>query len=197
MAVDDPFPTFERKTVDPTSLEPLYGVYAAEGGDRRFFAKEGKLFTQRSGGPALEALPAGDNKFFYADSLTWFELKEDKGTPQMAMYQQGAAKAELSLRTGPMPPEAKLVELPKSVLDRYVGSYRAAMGVAKVAIADGGPLTLQLGGQRPVPIKPVSQTEFLADGVDAKVVFHLDGTAVKRLVIHQGGRELPAERLPN
>lgn len=197
IAVDDPFPTFKRAAVDPASLEPFYGVYGADGGERRFFAKEGKLFTQRSGGPALEALPAGDNKFFYSDSLTWFEMRKERGTPQMAMYQQGAAKAELSLRTGPMPPEPKLVELPKSVLDRYVGDYLAAMGVAKVAIAEDGPMTLQLGGQRPVPIKPVSETEFLVDGVDAKVVFHLEGAAVKRLVIHQGGRELPAERSPN
>ncbi len=198
LAVGDPFPTFEKAELDPANYEGFYGVYAVEDGERRFFARDGKLFTQRSGGSALETYYAGDGKFFYPGSLSWFELtKADNGTPQMAMHQQGADKAEISLRTGPLPPEPRTVELPREILGRYVGSYKAVMGIAKVALGETGPMTLQLGGQQPVPIKPISETEFQAEGVDAKVVFHLDGSLVKQLVIHQGGRELPAERLPD
>lgn len=196
LAIGDPFPAFERVELDPKNIEPLFGVYKVEGDERRFFAKDGKLFTQRGGGRALEVQPAGGGKFFYPGSLTWFEIGEDAlGTPSMTMHHDGAAKGEQALRTGPIPSEPKTVELPKTLLARYVGSYQARLGVAKVAIADSGPMTLQLGAQQPVPIIPISETEFLADGIDAKVVFHLEGATVKRLIIHQGGRELPAERV--
>lgn len=198
LAVGDPFPSFEKAGIDPASYEDSFGVYAIDGGQRRFFARDNKLFTQRSGGPALEVYHAGDGKFFYPGSLSWFELsKGEDGTPQMAMHQEGANKADISLRTGPLPPEPMTVELPREALERYAGSYKAVMGIARVALGESGPMTLQLGGQQPVPLRAISETEFQAEGVDAKVVFHLDGSAVKQLVIHQGGREIPAERLPD
>ncbi len=198
LAVGDPFPSFQKTELDPASYDAFYGVYAVEDGERRFFARDGKLFTQRSGGPPLEVYHAGEGKFFYPGSLSWFELSKDRtGAPQMAMHQQGASKADISLRTGPLPAEPRTVDLPRTTLDRYVGNYKAVMGIARVALGESGPMTLQLGGQQPVPIRPISETEFLAEGVDARIVFHLEGSAVKQLVIHQGGRELPAERLPD
>ncbi len=196
MAIGDPYPAFEKAKVETSTLEPYFGVYAFDGGERRFFAKDGKLYTRRSGAADLEVFAAGGNRFFYGPNvLTWFEIQQgDGGKPTIAMYQNGSTKPELSKLTGPIPPEPKTVDLPRSVLGRYAGNYRAAPGMVKVAAPEAGPMTLQLGGQRPVPIKPISELEFVAEGVDAKVVFEMDGAKVKGLVLHQGGRELPAER---
>jgi D-alanyl-D-alanine carboxypeptidase len=197
LALGDPYPAFQKADVDAKALEPYFGVYALDGGERRFFAKEGKLYTRRSGAGDLEVFAAGGNRFFYgSDSLTWFEIKSDAaGQPTIAMYQNGSSKPELSVLKGPIPPEPKTVDLPRATIERYAGSYKAAPGILKVAAPEDGPMTLQLGGQRPVPIKPVSELEFLAEGVDAKVIFEMDGPKVKGLVLHQGGRQLPAERL--
>lgn len=196
LAVGDPYPTFEKAAIDLKSLEPLFGVYAIDGGERRFYARDGKLFTRRTGAPDLEAFAAGNDRFFYGrDALTWFEIRRDPaGKHVMAMHQEGASDAELAVRSGPVPADPKPVELPRSTLERYVGSYKAAFGVAVVAFA-GDALTFKLGGQREVVLRAVGPTEFLVEGVDAQISFKSDGGKATGLVLKQGPNQISAERV--
>jgi D-alanyl-D-alanine carboxypeptidase len=199
MALGDPYPSFTRVEIAPAALEPLLGVYAVEGGgDRLFFARDGKLFTRRKGAPELEVVAAGGNRFFYGpESLTWFEIVPgaDGAEPAMEMHQNGAKTAERALRSGPVPVQAATLALPRDVLARYVGEY--SLGPAKVTIGfgEGDSLTTQITGQRLLPMRATGPAEFEVAGVDAKVVFVVENGAVARLVIHQGGREMPAERI--
>ena len=197
LALGDPYPTFDKVKLDPAAVEPLLGVYPVDGGDRRFFMRDGKLYTRRTGGSDLEAFAAGGDRFFYGpDNFTWFEIRRGSGGKHvMAMYQNGATKPELSTRSGPVPPEPKAVEVPRATLELYAGDYDAKMAPIKVAINEAGRLALRLGTQEFVPLRATSATEFQAEGVDAKVVFHLAGGKVTKLVIHQNGRELPADRV--
>ena len=195
LAVGDPFPTFEKAAVDPATLAPWYGVYAVEDGERRFFARDGKLYTQRSGGSELEAFAAGNNRFFYDKSLTWFEIsRDDKGMPVIAMYHQGSTKAEISKRTGDIPPEAKAAEVARETLQTYVGDYSLGGGTAVVLLADDG-LTVKVGSQPTLRLIPRSDTEFAVEKVDAKVVFNAapEGPA-KSMTLHQGGQTMEAPR---
>jgi hypothetical protein len=57
-------------------------------------------------------------------------------------------------------------------------------------------LTVQLTGQQPIPMRPVSATEYIVQGVNARIVFHPENGQVNRFVVHQGGRELEARRAP-
>ena len=108
LAADDPFPTFEKVALDAKTVEPWVGLYKVKDGERRVFVRDGKLYTQRTGGGELEAFAAGNGRYFYPNSLTWFELKRDAaGTPVVAMYQQGAATAELAARSGADPARAQ------------------------------------------------------------------------------------------
>ena len=199
LALGEPYPTLKEAKVDAAAIEPLLGVYADQRGERRFFRRDGKLYTRRTGGSDLQVFAAGENRFFYGpDNLTWFEMRKDAaGKPVMAMHQNGATKPELASYKGPLPPEPKAADVPRATLQTYVGSYKAPPGIVKVAFADDGSLTIQLGPQRPVPIKPVSATEFLLEGVDAKLSFKADGGKVTGLVVNQGGREMSADRLPD
>jgi hypothetical protein len=71
MAIDDPFPTFTKHALDPKTVEPWVGVYPIKDGERRLFVRDGKLFTQRTGGGEVEAFAAGNRLFFYSDGLSW------------------------------------------------------------------------------------------------------------------------------
>jgi hypothetical protein len=195
LAVGDPFPSFQKADVDLAALEPWFGVYSVENDERRFFARDGKLFTRRRGGGELEVLPAGNKRFFYAKSLTWFEIsRDDKGVPAMAMYQQGSAKPELSKRTGPIPLEAKPAEVARETLQTYVGEYSVGGAMAVVLLAQDG-LTVKLGSQPTLRLIPRSATEFAVEKVDARVVFNAgpDGPA-KSMTLHQGGQTMEAPR---
>ena len=196
LAIDDPFPTFTRGELDTKAVEPWVGLYKVKDGERRVFLRDGKLYTQRTGGGELEAFAAGNGKYFYEGSLTWFELKRDPaGAPVVAMYQQGAAVPEVSPRAGDIPAEMPVAEVPQATLQSYAGTYETPAGRLLVALPEDGQMTVKLGGQEAIPVLAVTQTEFRLVGVDARVAFQVEAGKVTGAVIKQGGRELPAKRV--
>ncbi|HEX8644545.1 MAG TPA: serine hydrolase domain-containing protein [Allosphingosinicella sp.] len=200
LALGEPFPEFRPVPADRAAVEPLLGIYRVgpEGGaERRFFTREGRYYTQREDGPELEIFPAGDDRFFYGpNSLTWFRIaRREDGAHVMEMHQNGANEAEAAVRTGPVPPEAPPVVVPPEVLRTYVGTYTTEGPEVTIALGADGRLTVQLSGQPALGMRALSQTEFQVDRVGARIVFHVEGGAATRLVIHQGGRELEGRRV--
>jgi hypothetical protein len=61
-------------------------------------------------------------------------------------------------------------------------------------MAEGGALTIQLTNQPAIPLRATSDTEFVIEGVGARIVFHPENGQVNRFVIHQGGRQLEGRR---
>lgn len=198
-AIGKPFPSFSEVPFDATALAPAFGVYTIEGdgGTRRFFERDGKLYTQREGAAPTQVFAAGNDRYFYGpDSLTWFELQRaSDGGYAMLMRQGGEDPAQRAMRTGPIPPEAPTVSVPREVLQSYVGSYTSAVAPIVVALRDDGVLTLAFGPQPPNPLRALTDSEFAATGVDARIVFQRNAQgAVTGLVLRQGGGELPATR---
>jgi len=197
LALGDPYPVFARAEVDARTLAPLFGVYRVgdAGVSRRFFARGGKLYTLRDGGSDLEVFAAGEDRFFYGpNSLTWFRIeRRPDGGHVMAMHQNGNDSAERAVRTGDVPTDHRVAP---ALLSSYVGRYVTGGPTAEVAMGEGGVLTVQLTGQPALPLRPASDTEFMVQGVDARVVFHSENGQVSRLVIHQGGRQIEARRAP-
>lgn len=196
LAIGNPYPDFTEKEVPARELEPLFGAYKSELAERQFFAKEGKLFTRRAGGPEMRVFAAGEDRFFYGNnSLTWFKVtRESSGKHVMKMYHGGGDEAESSTRIGPVPAEPPPARVSRPELERLVGSY---MGPAPIVVAiDGdGHLTLKFGSQPITHLVPESATMFRVKEIDAKVSFQLAGDKVGGLTIHQGGRDLPAKRV--
>jgi CubicO group peptidase (beta-lactamase class C family) len=197
LAIGDPFPVFHAQPVDVKAVQPFLGVYKIEGGDaeRMFFEKDGKLYTRRSGGSDTQVFPAGNNRYFYEGGVTWFDIKP--GTPpMMAMYQNGASKPETATRAGPVPAAPKAVDVPRSTLERYVGSYMVGGDEAVVLLDDKG-LTVKLGPQPTLRLIPLSATGFSVEKVDAKVAFTAgaEGPATK-MTIYQAGQTIEAPRKP-
>jgi D-alanyl-D-alanine carboxypeptidase len=197
IALGDPYPELRAAPVDTAAIEPFLGVYALpDGAERRFFLRGGKLYTRRTGGADLEVLPAGDNRFFYGpDNLTWFRVMRDaSGAAAIEMFQDGEGPGVRSVRTGPIPPEAPAAAVPRETLASYVGRYVTPRGPVVVAWGENWTLTVQPGNQAPRALRAVSATEFGIEGVDARVVFQVEGGAAARLVIHQGSQEIVATR---
>lgn len=196
LAVGDAFPNFTRVATDPAALEPWFGVYdLGAGATRRFFARDGKLFAQRSGAPPREVFAAGQGRFFYGpETLSWFELKRGTdGKPMMAMHQNGDEATQDAVWAGPIP-AAIAVAVPRAVLENYVGRFATPFGIATTAVNADGTLTMQLNGP-PLPLRAISPTEFNADEVGARIVFKPGDGPVAGLIIEQGGQTIEATRL--
>lgn len=87
------------------------------------------------------------------------------------------------------------VALERSVLARYVGSYRMnTLLEFTVTLGERG-LSAQLTGQPALRIHPRSATEFAYRAVDASITFELDGETVTALVLHQNGQDVRCERI--
>jgi hypothetical protein len=200
LALGQPYQSFTATSPDMQALAPLFGVYrVGEGGvSRRFFSRGGKLYTRRDGGADLEVFAAGEGRFFYGlNSLTWFRIERGAdGAPVMQMHQNGNDRAESAVRIGDIPADPAAASVDRAVLESYVGRYQTSGPMADIAIGEGGVLTIHLTGQPALPLRPTSTTEFLVEGVNARIVFHGEGGQVNRFVVHQGGRELEGRRIP-
>jgi CubicO group peptidase (beta-lactamase class C family) len=197
MALGQPYPEFHKAPVAASDIEPLLGIYAAAAGERRFFAKEGRLFTRLKGGSDQEVFAAGGDRFFYGPTtLDWFEVRrEPAGMHAMLMYRGPAQTAEIAVRVGAVPADAALA-VRRDILERYVGTYRTEGRTAEVRLAEDGSLTLRVGRQEPRRLSPVSETDFRVEGMDATLAFHSTAGSVIDLTFRQGDHETRAERQP-
>ncbi|QIK95306.1 serine hydrolase [Sphingomonas sp. HDW15A] len=194
LAVGDPFEELKEAPLNAQAVEPFLGVYRTADAERTFFLKNGKLFTKRKGNSALPVLPAVGNRFFYPDSLTWFAIERGAdGMPVMQFHTDGERAAVPAVYAGPVPPEPAAVALPRADLERLAGNYQGPLPIV-VGIDEKGQLTLKFGPQPITHLIAESPTMFRVEEVDAKVEFKLDGGKASELLIHQGGRALPAKR---
>ncbi|HYE47369.1 MAG TPA: serine hydrolase domain-containing protein [Caulobacter sp.] len=191
LALGEPYPTFRPAEVAPETLAPLFGLYdAGQGPPRRFFSRDGRLFLAR-GDEEMEAFPAGEDRFFFGpEDLAWFRIeRRPDGAHILEAHPPEDAAPVRATRTGPVPPS---LVVPPEVLASYVGAYQTEGPLLTIALADGK-LTITPPGQAPIPMRPVSQTEFRLEGM--RLVFHPENGKVDRMTLYRGARELHGRRV--
>ena len=198
LVIGKPFP--ERKAIPlaPEILTRYAGVYKInDSSQRTVIVENGKLYTQRSGGPRMEAFPYSETEFFYAESLSNFRfvLGPDGKVSEMWMYQDGSDTPEKAARIGDAP-TLREIKLDPATYDRYAGDYELAPGFVLTVSRKGDKLMIKATGQGEVEVFPESETSFFVKEIDARITFVLgpDGKAAS-LVLHQGGRDMPGKKI--
>jgi CubicO group peptidase (beta-lactamase class C family) len=193
LALGEPIPVFARADVPAASLEPLFGAYDAQRGpDTRFFARDGRLWIGR-GDDEIEVFAAGDDRFFFGpEALAWFRIARlPDGAHAMEMHGAEAAVPVRAVRTGPVP--AAFAVAP-DVLAAYAGSYRTETLAVVVSLGENGRPSIAFAGGAPVPLRPVSETEFRVEGQPMRIVFHPENGSVDRFTLYRGARALHGTR---
>jgi CubicO group peptidase (beta-lactamase class C family) len=196
LAIGDPFPDFHEQPVNLKAVRHILGRYKVDGLDleRVFYSRGGKLFTKRSDAGEMEVFSAGGNRFFYKGGTIWFDVVKGNSGLVMKMYQNGSHAAQVAKRVGPVPLPPKPVNVPRAVLQRYVGSYSVGGDVAVVTLGESG-LSVKLGAQPTLLLIPRSMTEFEVEKAGARMVFNGPESApAKSLTIRQGGQTIEAPR---
>ncbi|MGA3236103.1 MAG: serine hydrolase [Bryobacteraceae bacterium] len=108
--------------------------------------------------------------------------------------------ALLALLVGPCSGQdtaRKEVTLDTQTLSRYVGAYRMTSGADMLITLENNQLFSKLGNQQAIPIFPESKTMFFPKVVNAELEFTKDDDRGRptELILHQGGRDMPAKRL--
>ena len=194
MALGEPIPSFTRAVVDVASIEPLFGAYAADKAPPlRFFERDGKFFVGQENNEK-EALAAGQDRFFFGpNDLAWIRFeRRPGGAHAIEVHRPDAAQPQRAVRTGPVPPAFTVAP---AVLQTYVGRYQTETLALTIAHGENKGLTITPAGQGPLPLRPVSETEFRIDGTPMRLVFHPERGKVDRLTLYRGARELHGRRV--
>lgn len=155
------------------------------------------LFVQLTGQPKFEVFGETDKAFFLkvVDAQITFEVDAAGKAVAVVLHQNGRdQRAPRAEGEAPAPP--KSVVLDAAVLDGCVGQYQLAPGADITISRSGTQLFAQITGQPKVEILAKSATEFFYTVVDAQITFERDAQGrATSLVLHQGGRDLPAPRI--
>ncbi len=87
------------------------------------------------------------------------------------------------------------VDIPKSLLEQYVGLYALRPELKINITREGKQLFGQATGQDRFGIYPENDTVFYLTVVDAKIAFHFEKDAVESLTLIQGGQEIPGKKI--
>jgi CubicO group peptidase (beta-lactamase class C family) len=199
MAVGDPFPDFKEVDVSPEVLQRYVGVYKVDEESRRYVTVEdGQLYTKRTGGSRLAALPSSETAFFYESSRSHFEfiIDDNNNATGMQMFQNASKTPELAVKVDEeMPAEREVVDIDFSIYDDYIGEYELAPGFMIVISRDGDRLLGQATGQPGFELFPASETVFFLTVVEAELTFvRNENGEVNEIVLDQGGTKMPGVR---
>ncbi len=93
--------------------------------------------------------------------------------------------------------EAPTASVDPKTYDAYIGKYELAPNFILTITIENGKLQAQATGQPRVELAAMSETKFRIIVVDAEITFITDDNgAVTGLNLFQGGRNMPAKRLP-
>lgn len=94
------------------------------------------------------------------------------------------------------PRRIKEIEVPRDVLESYVGTYAATPQFKLTVTLDKGRLMVQATGQSKLPVFAETKTKFFYKAVEAQISFVTnDKGKVEKLILHQNGRDLEAARM--
>lgn len=189
-----------RKAIDlpADQLDAYEGTYRLR--DKFFISvmKGGDQLYSRATGQAMFPLFAKAPDQFFAKiadisldfqrdgqgKVTSMLLHQDKDYPCPKVSDPEAA-AELGA-----------IDLDRKTLQSYAGQYRLPPGQIFEITEAGGQLRARLGEQSAIALFPRSRTAFFYLAVDADLEFQRDpADKVTGLILHQGGRDLPATRV--
>jgi len=200
VALGDPYPALRAVKIDAAKLNEAEAVYQFEGGVTRVLrVVDEKLTAQRDGqGPRIVLTPIAPDDFLYADGFNRIQLERDaSGTIRGARYfaggnddgVTGARSAE------PLPPLPVWMKLPRTTLERLVGTYAFDRYTLKVSL-DGEALMAQMSGQPPAVLGAKSATEFVIEETGGSIVFSAGDTPAAEAMFRLGGREMLLKRVP-
>jgi len=90
----------------------------------------------------------------------------------------------------------KVYKIDPAVLEDYIGEYELKKNFIFTITKDGSQLYCQATGQGKLALYPESESVFFIKEIKAKISFIRDKSdLVEKLVLHQGGREIPAKKI--
>lgn len=132
---------------------------------------------------------------FPAERVTVVTLANQEG-PWADRIADQLARLYFGEKVTPRPLRTE-VTLPAEKLDRLVGEYRLSEKMVLKVWREGTAMITQATGQGRLPVAVMGENKLYAAMPDAELEFEFDESGqVKSLVLHQGGRDTRAPKIP-
>jgi CubicO group peptidase (beta-lactamase class C family) len=189
--------------IDFSKLAEYVGAYEIPQKGYRLITRQGdSLYSQRSGGATRLILPEATDKFYFDyDNAIVLDFVRDAAGKVVAhkitqFGQTDGAKLMTGVLADSLLKAATTVAIDPAVYDQLAGTYELGPGFNIDVRRKGNGIFIQATGQGEVEAFPRTETEYFLKVVDAQISFIKDSSGkVTSLVLHQGGRDLPAPRV--
>jgi len=196
IAIGKPHADPAAVALTPEQAEAYVGRYVTASDARTTVSRDGnRLFVQGGDGPKTEIVSAGNDVFFVRDTFRRLTFLRDAAGKYVRLEIDDWGPQSSAVRDTTPEPERTEAKVDPAVLKSYEGEYELAPGFVLAVTLEGNRLMTQATGQSKVEIFASSPTEFFLKVVNAQVTFVKDASgAVTGLVLHQGGRDMPAKK---
>lgn len=198
VAIGKPLTNPPVVTLTDKQLDAYVGQYVTAAGTRRTVTREGtRLFMAVGGGARAEILPSGPDTFFVKDRFVRLRFERDTAGNAARLRVTDWGEEPVATRDDkPAKPAPVQVAVDPALYDAYVGEYELAPGFILTVTREGNSLMTQATGQGTVEVFPSAPTEFFLKVTDAQLSLVKDASGkVTGLVLHQGGRDVPAKKI--
>lgn len=190
--------------LDEATLSGYAGTYTAPALNLTFTVTHapGKLAAQLSGQPSARIYPSAKDHFYYRVVPATIDFTRDANGNVNALVIHQDGQGLQFVRAGmpaPSPAAAESaapsVTLDNATLDEYVGTYAINPTAEFVVKREGDKLMVQLTGQPFFQVFATAKDRFFYKVVDAQIDFQRAANGhISGLILHQNGRDLPAQR---
>ncbi|MFN0013456.1 MAG: serine hydrolase [Saprospiraceae bacterium] len=185
--------------VPPKGLAGYVGTYENPQGAKRYIRLDGgQLVSQRVGGSAFAMLAMARDSFRFDGTLAQIAFQRgENGKVSGLLFDSRNVSGERWTRTADTVPELpKALVLTEEQLRRFVGEYTLFPDFSMTVTQEGARLFAQATGQQRFEVFAKTELRFFLKVVDAEIEFVPDDKgSVNKLILHQGGRDMPGERV--
>jgi len=183
-------PVLKETAIDTVTLKKYTGVYENPSKEQRVITfKNGKLYSQRTGGQQFVLSAYAENKFSYNEGMSYYEFRKDKDgkTATLDFQSLGQASSTWAHTDKPVPTHFE-INLPAEQLQKFIGEYELAPGFSITVTLESGHLMGQATGQPKFELFAEAPNKFFLKVVDARVEFIVEPNGpVNRMILYQNG----------
>jgi CubicO group peptidase (beta-lactamase class C family) len=196
LAAIDPQPATKNRPelpITPEAAREYTGVFELDANSRFTVIQRGDhLWTRLTGQPFFRLFHSGNDRFFLKIAAAELQFERTNGQITHVTLFQNNREQRATKSKQPAP---TLIFRPVKDLERFVGTYDLAPGMAFTLTVHNQTLFAELTGQPSVPVFETKPNHFEYDVVAASLDFKFDPSgAVTTLILNQNGTHLAPRR---